>query len=208
LLAPTGSLTPVESSFTPASAPALGANPSYLHTTVAAAFDSRPAADYARRGALVQVTHQHFADTTYDFSRLDAEVVQHLPILRENWVISLHGRLESSLGDDPQVPYFLLPSLGSGSTLRAFSSWRFRDRHAVLMSGEFRWIVSRLALDMALFADAGTVAPQFDALTTGQFVSDVGIGVRFHGPARTPLRVEIAHGREGVHLVFAASAAF
>ena len=63
---------------------------------------------------------------------LDAEVVQHIPILRENWIISLHGRLESTIGDDDQVPYFLLPSLGSGSTLRGYSSWRFRDRHAVL----------------------------------------------------------------------------
>jgi len=38
--------------------------------------------------------------------------------------------------------------------------------------------------------------------------SNVGIGVRFHGPFTTPLRVELAHGSEGLHLVFAASAAF
>ena len=57
------------------------------------------------------------------------------------------------------------PSLGSGSTLRGYSSWRFRDRHAVLLSGEWRWIPSRLALDMALFYDAGMVAPRLDAIT-------------------------------------------
>ena len=116
--------------------------------------------------------------------------------------------MQSTLGDDEQVPYFLLPALGSGSTLRGFSSWRFRDRHAVLMSGEFRWIANRLALDMALFYDAGMVAPRVDALSTGSFVSDYGIGVRFHGPARTPLRVELARSVEGLRVVFAASAAF
>ncbi len=131
-------------------------------------------------------------DATYSFSRLDVEAVQHIPILRENWVISLRGRLESTLGDDDQVPYFLLPSLGSGSTLRGYSSWRFRDRHAVLASAEWRWIPNRMALDLALFADTGMVAPRFDALTTRAFVSDYGMGVRFHAPARTPLRVELA----------------
>ena len=45
-------------------------------------------------------------------------------------------------------------------------------------------------------------------ITTSAFVTDYGLGVRFHGPARTPLRVEIANGREGTRLVFAASAAF
>ena len=122
--------------------------------------DWRPAADYARRGGLYQIARHHYADrdSTYSFDRLDAELVQHIPILRENWVISLHGRLETTLDDDDQVPYFLLPSLGSGSTLRGYSSWRFRDRHAVLLSGEWRWIPNRLALDMAFFYDAGMVA--------------------------------------------------
>jgi hypothetical protein len=191
-------------------APGAGASPDYVHTTMSAAFDWRPAADYARRGGHYQIARHHYSDRddTYSFDRLDAEVVQHVPILRENWVLSFHGRLESTLGDDDQVPYFLLPALGSGSTLRAYSSWRFRDRHSMLVSGEWRWIASRLALDMALFYDAGMVAPTLDAIALGSFVSDVGIGARFHGPARTPLRVELAHGREGTRLVFAASAAF
>ena len=112
------------------------------------------------------------------------------------------------MDDDDQVPYFLLPSLGSGSTLRGYSSWRFRDREAVLVSGELRWIVSRLALDMAVFYDTGIVAPRLDTIRLDAFVNNYGVGARFHGPARTPLRVELAHGREGFHVVFSASAAF
>jgi len=38
--------------------------------------------------------------------------------------------------------------------------------------------------------------------------SNVGIGIRFHGPAATPIRVELAHGDEGFNVVFAGSAAF
>ena len=207
---PSGDFLPVEGSYTSQTAPGVGVDPVFLHSTIAAGIDSRPAADYARRGSLFQVTRHHYADrdATYSFDRVEVEAVQHIPILRENWVISLRGRLESVLADDDQVPYFLLPSLGSGSTLRGYSSWRFRDRHALLASAEWRWIVSRLALDLALFGDTGMVAPRFDALTTSQFVSDFGIGLRFHAPARTPLRVEVAHGQEGLRVVFAASAAF
>jgi hypothetical protein len=207
---PTDDEAPSVEAADPPIAPGAGANPDYVHTTTSAAFDWRPAADYARRGGLYQIARHHYADRddTYSFDRLDAEIVQHIPILRENWVLSFHGRLESTIGDDRQVPYFLMPALGSGSTLRGYSSWRFRDRHSMLVSGEWRWIASRLALDMALFYDAGMVAPTLDAIALGSFVSDFGIGARFHGPARTPLRIELARGREGVHLVFAASAAF
>jgi hypothetical protein len=207
---PTGDLTSVENAFAPDTAPAVGVNPSYVHTFASVAVDSRPAADYARRGTLLQIARHHWTDLndTYSFDRLDTEVVQHFPILRENWVISLRGRLESTLDDEDQVPYFLLPSLGSGSTLRGYDSWRFRDRHGLLFSGEWRWIVSRLAFDMALFYDTGMVAPRFEQLAWNSFVSNYGVGARFHGPTRTPLRVELAKGSEGVQMVFSASAAF
>jgi hypothetical protein len=206
----TGNTPSIEEEHTPASAPGLGANPTYLHLIGSAGIDSRPSPGYARRGTLLQVAYHNYADSddTYSFDRMDAEVVQHIPILRENWVISLHGLLQTTLDDDDTVPHFLMPSLGSGSTLRGFSSWRFRDRHSLLMSGEFRWIPSRLAIDMAVFYDTGKVTPRFDDISWKGLASDVGIGIRFHGPLATPLRVELARSREGTRLVFAGDAAF
>ena len=157
-----GSKPSIEEVHTPATAPGLGASPSYLHFMTSAGIDTRPSPGYARRGGLYQVTYHNYADRddTYSFDRVDAEVVQHIPILRENWVLSLHGLLQTTLDDADTVPYFLLPSLGSGSTLRGYSSWRFRDRNSLLMSGEWRWIPNRLALDMALFYDTGKVTPR------------------------------------------------
>jgi outer membrane translocation and assembly module TamA len=38
--------------------------------------------------------------------------------------------------------------------------------------------------------------------------SDVGVGVRFHGPLSTPIRIDVAHSREGLRLVWAGSAVF
>jgi Omp85 superfamily domain len=205
-----GSDPSIEEVHTPATAPGLGANPAYLHINASAALDTRLASEYARRGMLYELAYHKYSDTddTYSFDRLDAEIIHHVPILRENWVLSLRGRLQTTLSDTDIVPYFLLPSLGSGSTLRGYSSWRFRDRHSALFSGEYRWTPSRLAMDAAFFYDAGTVADRLDALSIGKMESDVGFGVRFHTPISTPLRIELAKGREGLRLVFAGSAAF
>jgi outer membrane translocation and assembly module TamA len=106
------------------------------------------------------------------------------------------------------VPYFLLPALGSGSTLRAYPSWRFRDRHSLLLSGEWRWIPNRMFLDLALFYDAGKVAARREDLNFDGLKQDAGIGVRFHGPLTTPLRIDVARGSEGINVVFSGAAAF
>ena len=153
--------------------------------------------------------YHNYADRAdaYNFERVDAEAIQHIPILRENWVLSFRARMQTTLGD-AVVPTFLLPSLGSGSTLRAYSSWRFRDRHSELFSAEWRWIPNRLGLDMALFYDAGKVTAERRELDFDGLTSNVGVGVRFHGPLATPLRIELAHGREGMHLVFSGGPAF
>jgi outer membrane protein assembly factor BamA len=139
---------------------------------------------------------------------MDAELVQHVPVLRENWVLSVRGRVQTTLSDDDVVPFFLLPALGSGSTLRAYRSWRFRDRHSLLLQGEWRWIPNRYGLDMAIFVDAGKVTSRRADLDLDELRTNVGLGVRFHSPATTPLRVEIARGSEGWHLVFSGNAAF
>jgi hypothetical protein len=200
-----------ENVLTPEQAPGLGADPTYIHSEATAGIDTRTSPGYTRTGGYYGATIHNYNNTNgpFDFNRLDGEAIQHIPILRETWVISLRGRVESTLGNDVNdTPYFLLPSLGSGSTLRAYSSWRFRDRNSLLTQGEFRWIPNRLGLDMAVFYDAGKVAPRFQDLSLKGLAHDWGVGARFHGPAFTPLRIEIARGSEGWNLVFAGSAAF
>jgi outer membrane protein assembly factor BamA len=205
-----GSAPSIETIYTPATAPGLGASPTFVRTEGTAAIDWRPAPMYARKGGLYAVTLTNFGDLddTFSFQRLDGEVVQHLPILRENWVISLRARVQTVLDSGDTVPYFLLPQLGSGRTLRAYSTGRFRDRHSLLTSAEFRWIPNRLAMDMAVFYDAGKVANRRGDLNFEDMVDNWGIGARFHGPISTVLRIELARGSDGLKLVFATSAAF
>jgi hypothetical protein len=206
-----GSSPSIENAYTAETAPGLGVNPSYLHMTWTGGFDTRwPGTGYARRGGLYAVSYDGYFDTddTYTFDLVQAEVVQHVPLLRENWVLSLHGVARTTLDDGDTVPYFLLPSLGSGSTLRGYQSWRFRDRHSLFVSGEWRWIPNRMFLDLAFFYDAGKVASRREELNFSGLKQDVGVGVRFHGPIATPLRIDVAKGDEGVNIVFSGAAAF
>jgi outer membrane protein assembly factor BamA len=123
-------------------------------------------------------------------------------------VLSFHGRVETtSLKDDQQIPFFMLPALGGGSSLRGFSSWRFRDRHSLLLQAEWRVIVNRF-MDMALFYDTGKVAGRWGDIDLDGLQSDFGLGFRLHGALATPLRVELAKSGEGLVIVFGSSAAF
>ncbi len=200
----------IETIYGPATAPGLSSNPAFIRAEGTAAIDWRLSPGYSRTGGYYGVMLASYADRqdTFSFRRLDGELIQHIPILRETWVISLRGRMQSILDDDDQVPYFLLPQLGSGRTLRAYQSGRFRDRHSILTTAEFRWMPNRIGLDMALFYDAGKVTPRRQDLDFEDLKTNWGIGARFHGPTTTVLRIEAARGSAGWHLVFATSAAF
>jgi len=205
-----GSAPSIETAYDSTTAPGLFQHVEYVRSSGVAAIDWRVSPGYSRKGGFYGVTFTDYSDLdkTYSFRRAEGEIIQHVPILRETWVLSFRGRVQSVLDDDDNVPYYLLPSLGSGSTLRGYRTGRFRDRHALLTSAEFRWIPSRLALDMAVFYDAGKVASRFGDLDFDDMKSNWGIGVRFHGPTATPLRVEIARGSDGWKYIFSSGAAF
>ena len=198
----------IETAYSPLTAPGLGDDPGYVHATASAGIDTRPAPGYARRGSALLAAYHSYDDRRgrHGFDRVELDAVQHLPLLRETWVVSLHGNLTTTVDGD--VPYFLMPSLGGGDSLRGYSSFRFRDRHSLLLQGELRWIPNRYGLDMALFCDAGTVAPERSGLGVREMKADVGIGVRLHSLVSTPLRIDVARGSEGVRVVFSGSAAF
>jgi hypothetical protein len=205
-----GSAPSVDEVYTPVTLPGLGTDPIYLHTNAGVGLDWRPAAGYARHGgAYVIAFHDfHDSDGQWGFRRTDYEATQHIPVLRETWVISLHGRAQlANAAGNQTIPFYMLPALGGGSSLRGFSSWRFRDLNSLLLQAEWRVIANRY-LDMGLFTDAGRVSARRSDLASGPFKSDYGLGFRFHGPAATPLRIELAKSNEGLSLVFSSKAAF
>jgi hypothetical protein len=200
----------IETVYTPANLTGLGATVSYLHSEGTVGFDWRTSPGYTRRGGYYGITAHDYHDTdgVYGFEQVDYEAIQHVPILREAWVLSFRASAQTTyLKDGQDIPFFMLPSAGGGSSLRAFKSWRFRDRNSLIMQAEWRIMVNRF-LETAVFYEAGKVTPSTKDFDFNGLKSDVGFGVRFHGPFATPLRIELAHGNEGLNLVFASSAAF
>jgi outer membrane protein assembly factor BamA len=125
-----------------------------------------------------------------------------VPLYRENWVLAFRGLFSTTaVSDGNSVPYFLLPMLGESSDeLRGYSTFRFRDRHRVLLTGEYRWMPSHY-LDLALFFDAGTVAPELDGLDFGSLKTVWGVSARMHTPLDTLLHTSIGRSREGWRLI-------
>jgi hypothetical protein len=206
-----GSSPSVEQIYTPATLPGLGAKVTYLHTQGTIGLDGRTSPGYSRRGAYLAATiHDHKdQDDNFGFQMAEYEAIAHLPILRETWVLSVHGRMQhANEKDDQQIPFFMLPALGGGSSLRGYSSWRFRDQNSLLLQAEWRIMVNRY-LDVAFFYDAGKVAARTKDLNLKHMKDDFGFGVRFHGPFTTPLRVELARSRESsLSFIFSSSASF
>ena len=205
-----GSFPSVETRYTPETLPGLGAEVDYLHTEGTVGFDWRTSPGYSRRGGFYGVTVHDYSDRDdqFGFNIVEYEAIQHLPILRETWVLSLRGRVQSATEKDgQQTPFFMLPALGGGSTLRGYSSWRFRDQNSLLLQAEWRVMVNRY-LDLAFFYDAGKVTSSKSDLNLDGLKDDFGLGIRFHGPFATPLRVELAKSREGLSFIFSSSSAF
>ena len=185
------------------SLPGSGADPRYLHSHASAAFDLRDSEGYTRRGTLLSATfHDYRADNggTLSFNRFDGGAEQYLPILHGNWVIFLGLWASTTMTDGGrEVPFFLMPNLG-GHDLRGFNDYRFRDRHSINWTAEYRWYAQEF-LDAAIFYDAGKTVSTREALDFKDLHSSFGAGVRLHTPLQTIVRLELAHSREGLRFV-------
>ena len=191
-------------------APGLFTEARYRQATGFTAIDWRESSGYSRRGGLYSLALHDFSDRDHplSFRRVDAEVQQLLPILKEHWVLAVRGLVQTTdVDDDDVVPYYLLPSLGGARRHRGYADFRFQDRHLLLVSGEYRWMPSRV-LDMALFVDAGKVTRDRRDLDFNGLKTAYGIGLRIHGPTFTPLRLDVARGKEGVRVHVTGGVAF
>ena len=210
LLPGEGSVPSVDTVYTPATLPGLGTETTYVHSQGTVGLDWRTSEDYTRRGGFYGVTLHDYNDRDgeFGFQQMKYEAIQHLPILREAWVLSLHGVVQTAFSKDGQeIPFFMLPSVGGGSTLRGYSSWRFRDKNSMVVQAEWRIMVNRY-LDTAVFYDAGKVTSRTSDLDFNGLKNDYGFGVRFHTPLATPLRIEVARSPEGLSFIFASGASF
>jgi Omp85 superfamily domain len=202
----------IEEVFNRRTAPGIGTDPEYTVGGLFAAFDWRQTPGYTTSGGYYRVDWYNYHgindDASTDFRRIDLEAAQYIPVLRGNQIIAVRALASITDTDgDEEIPFFLEPKLGGGEELRGFRSHRFRDRHRLLLTAEYRWTPSKF-LDMAIFYEAGKVANKTEDLDFNGLHHCWGIGARFHAPAATILRIELAHSNESTRIIFGTGLSF
>jgi len=154
------------------------------------------------RGGLYAVRWTDWNDRDTDvfsFTKLDVEVQQYFPFLMNKRVIALRARTiitETSAGHE--VPFYLMPTLGGTRDLRGYNYARFRDRNSILLNAEYRAEIW-LAMDLALFVDAGKVVADRKDINFKNLSTNYGFGLRLKTVLSTFLRADFAFGGEGFH---------
>jgi hypothetical protein len=168
---------------------------SYAPRGVSLTLDRRDFPDNPARGVLLHAAAVKFDDLDgqLDFTQYEGEAAGFLPLAGGRIVIALHGWGIGSK-ESETLPLYLQPSLGGPNTLRSFDTYRFRDRNMLLFNGEARFaLMTHMAL--AVFADAGSVAPRWGDVSFDE--RSYGAGLRLHTRRQTFALVDVAKGREG-----------
>ena len=195
----------VQDRFSSTELPGVDRQPDFARYSAFAAVNARQPRGNPRVGGLYSVRYVRFHDferDEYSFDRVDAEVQQYLSLFNQRRVLALRGLLSVSTADEGQrVPFYLQRTLGGPNDLRGFLRNRFRDNCLLVLQAEYRWEVFT-AMDAALFADWGKVAPRRRDLDLDDLEHDYGAGVRFGTNNGVFLRIEGAFGsRDGGRLV-------
>jgi outer membrane protein assembly factor BamA len=194
----------IEQAFSASRVEGMSRESDFLHAGLRATIDRRDSPRRTRRGAYYAVGLERFVglgSRDSDFLRFDADVRGYVPVRGLSGEDSIAVRGQMAITDaaaNGQIPFYFLPRLGGGGTLRGYETSRFIDQQALVFSAEYRWQVRR-KLQIVGFVDAGQVAPDTRDFSFSKLQSSYGAGIRFKG-----FRVDYAVGREGsrVHIGF------
>jgi outer membrane protein assembly factor BamA len=193
----------IEQVFQADDAPALANQPNYFQMGLFFDADYRDQPGNPRSGGHYLASWTSFQDhklSKYDFAQYDIEAQQYIPFFNKRRVIALRAKStfqQTSPGQE--VPFFMQPTLGGSEDLRGYREFRFRDRNMVVFNAEYRWEAFS-GLDLALFGDAGQVAPRPSELRFSDFQTAYGVGFRFNSEKSVFLRVDLGFSREGQHV--------
>jgi outer membrane protein assembly factor BamA len=194
--------------FDESTAPGLLSAIRYAHADGFIEADTRDVPGYPASGGVYRLGVSAFRDlegSGHSFHMVDLDAAQYLPVFHKNWTIAVRSRVtmtQTAAGDE--VPFFLMPTLGGGNTLRGYADYRFRDRNAALVSAEYQWPLFRM-MDAALFLDAGSVAGAPSDLLRAHLNRDYGLGLRLHSTTTSIARIDVARSPEGMRFILSFS---
>lgn len=125
--------------------------------------------------------------------------------------LAIAAYVQDTIGE---LPYYSLPTLGGGYTLRGFIENRFTDRAATHASVEYRFgIVPRgyaftdtiriERIGAAVFYELGTVAGGIEHLVDARLHDSYGFGLRLAFSREAIFRADFGYGDEGANFTLA-----
>lgn len=190
--------------FSDATAPGLTDRPQFEHHSLFVEVDSRDVDGFPRHGGLYRATYSIWDDRAidqFDFRRFDVSGAQFISV-PTNSVVALRLGL-SYANNEPgnRVPFFLMPYVGGGDTVRSFREFRFRDENAGVFNAELRHKLGQW-LHAAGFVDVGKVAHDWQDIIPTHLKKAYGLGLRGGTDERTYFRFDVAHGDGGTRVFF------
>jgi outer membrane protein assembly factor BamA len=183
-----------------ASLPAFDTKLTFVRTGAFFDVDTRDEPGNPRDGGRYLAKWNSYKDRSlglYDFNQFDVDVQRYIPFFNQRRVIALRAKTTLTRTDnDQKIPFYLLPTIGGSEDLRGFADFRFRDRNMVVLNAEYRWEAFS-GLDLALFADAGQVAPKVSEFKMRDMHTAGGFGFRFNTAKKVFYRVDVGFSREG-----------
>lgn len=135
----------------------------------------------------------------FRYARFGAEVTGYIDLYRGNRVLMIRGVLDGVAGQDDEIPFVELPSLGGPRRLRGYPLDRFRDEKAFVGTLEYHYPIHQL-LAGTLFVDAGEVRNEIGELFSDpKFHVGGGGGLQIRDEDSIFLTLEVAGG-EGVQV--------
>jgi hypothetical protein len=193
-----GNVPSIEERFTDGEAPGLLAQPSFIHSTVAADIDTRDRPGNPATGGLYHAAYGLWNDVTlnqFDFHQFDIELMHYVPVVRDGAHV-LSGRIGARYVNNAvghRVPFYFLAYVGGMDTIRSLREFRFKDENALWLSAEYKWR-PRPALSVTVFADAGETRPDWQDLDLRGMHTGYGMGVGLHSRSRTFVRLDVGTG--------------
>ncbi|VTM60249.1 outer membrane protein/protective antigen OMA87 [Klebsiella pneumoniae] len=160
-------------------------------------WDDRDFVPNPRRGQYANLRYTHYApglgsDTRFEEFQLH---YSHYHALSEKSVLAWEADGAFTQGE---VPWSMMPLLGSDERMRGYYQGRYRDKNVVSGQLEYRRQLT-WRHGIVAWAGAGTMGPSLSSLNNGRWLPSAGIGYRFEFKPRVNVRLDygIGNGSSG-----------
>jgi outer membrane protein assembly factor BamA len=141
-------------------------------------YDTRNSIFFPTKGVLAEgvlYAESKATGSQFKYQRLSFDVAKYFPMGKKQGVLALNAASVFSFGD---VPFHQMPVIGGTKRMRGYFEGEYRDKHLLLLQGEFRqplfWRIGAVA-----FGGLGMVGRDFGALRLQNTRYNYGAGLRF-----------------------------